>query len=795
MRGRILISSRSSTALGLIVAAAGVFGLGATGAHAQEAASNPPQAADEDRIEEIVVTANKRSENLQDVPIAITAVTGARLESIGITDTQDLASVVPGLTIQNGIGGTQAHLRGVGTTAVGPGIENSVATYVDNVYMFSMSGALVQLNSIEQVEVLKGPQGTLFGRNATGGVINIRTRDPKQEPSGQFSLGYANYNTFSGQGYLTGGLGEGVAADIAGFVSLQKDGWGKNLFTGKDVDDLDQFAVRSKWLIEPGDRDTIRVIGDYSEMEGSQFTNNHLVRGKSANYGPGNTTAIERALRPTADAPVFLAAINTFIATGGQAGLAPFAVVGEPFTFTGDFHDTSAFMDPYIQFKNGGASLQWDHDFGSVRFTSVTAYREATQDVSWSADPVPAFRSQVAYHRREKQFSQELQLGSTAGSSIQWVAGLYYLNATAGFEPITIGGTPVAPRESVQFRTKVTAESGAAFGQVTVPLWSGAHLTGGLRYTVEKRGNSGSIIANFPDVLPPFLPPEVLALAGLSLTIPVAPVDKTFRKLTWRASIDQQLTPDILAYASYNRGFKSGTFNAIPPGAAPVDPEVLDAWEIGLKTDLMDRRVRFNIAGFYYKYKNIQVTVFTPISALLDNGASAEVYGLDLDLTAKVGSHLTLFGGLGLLDHKFTSYPLAGFFTPLPASQGGGANKVVASAKGNKLPYASDVTFNVGATYTTPIGNGEADLNVNYSHQSRWFAGPDNILSQPAYGLLDATATYRFPGDNVSVGVWARNITNEDYYTFLGTSENPGGRDTGSVGSPRTYGVKLGYKF
>ena len=792
MRGQVLSSSRSSTALGLIVAA-GVVGLGAAQAQAQDAAGSPPQASDENRIEEIVVTANKRSENLQDVPIAITAVTGARLESVGITDTQDLASVVPGLNIQNGIGGTQAHLRGVGTTAVGPGIENSVATYVDNVYMFSMSGALVQLNSIEQVEVLKGPQGTLFGRNATGGVINIRMRDPKHEPSGQFSVGYGNYNTFTGQGYLTGGLGEGVAADIAGFVSLQKDGWGKNLFNGKDVEDLDQYAVRSKWLFEPGDRDKIRLIGDYSEIKGSQFTNNHLVRGRSANYGPGTTTAIERALRPTADAPAFLAAINTFAMTGGAAGLAPFAEVGEPYTFTGGFYDTASFTQPHMSLKNGGASLQWDHDFGSVRFTSITAYRKAIQDVSWSADPVPAFRSQVAYHRKEKQFSQELQLGSTAGSPVQWVAGLYYLDATAGFEPITLTGSPLNPLESLQFKTQVTAKSGAAFGQVTVPLWSGAHFTGGLRYTIEKRGNSGSITVRFLPVLPPFLPPF---LAGFSSTTTVDPLHKTFRKLTWRASFDQELTPDILAYASYNRGFKSGTFNAIPPGAPPLDPEVLDAWEIGLKTDLMDRRVRLNIAGFYYKYKNIQVTVFTPISASLDNGASAELYGLDLDLTAKVGSNLTLFAGLGLLDDKFTSYPQAGFFTPLPASQGGGSIKTIGSAKGKKLPYASDVTFNVGATYTTPIGDGSADLNVNYSYQSRWFSGPDNSLSQPGYGLLDATATYRFSGDNVSVSLWARNITNEKYYTFLGGGgENPGGRDTGSVGAPRTYGVKLGYKF
>ena len=772
MRGQFSYLLRSSTALRMVMAAS-VVGLGANQALAQESAGSPGDG----RIEEIIVVANKRAENLQDVPIAITAVTSARLESVGITNTNDLASVVPGLTMQNAQGGTQAHLRGVGTSAFGPGTENSVASYIDNVYVFSMSGALIQLGNIDQVEVLKGPQGTLFGRNATGGVINIRTRDPKQETSGQVTATYGNYDTFSVQGYLTGGITEKLSADIAGFISLQGDGWGTNLFNGKDVEKLDQYSVRSKLLFEPSDRDTFRLIGDYTELKGSQFVSGRLVRGGSTNYGPGNTLAAQRPdLAP-------------FIASGA---VAPFAVVGDPFVESGGFYDVETMTDPRFAFKSGGASLQWDHDFGAVRFTSITAYRKAVQDVSWAADPVPAFRSNVAYHRTEKQFSQELQLGSAAGSEIQWVVGAYYLDTTAGFVPITLTGTQLAPLQSLEFLTEVTGESGAVFGQATVPLWSGAHFTGGLRYTVEERGNSGSITTRFLPVLPPFLPPF---LAGTSSTTVVPELKKTFRKLTWRLAFDQQLTPDILGYASYNRGFKSGTFNAVPPGGAPAAPETLDAWEIGLKTDLLDRRVRFNVAAYYYKYKNIQVTVTTPIAATLQNGAGAEVYGVDFDLTAKVGDHLTLFGGLALLDSEFTSYPGAGFFIPQPVSAGGGIIKTVGDAAGNKLPYASEVTFNVGATYSTPIGDATADFNVNYSYQSRWYSGPDNITSQPAYGLLDASATYRFPDERVSIGVWGRNLTNEQYYTFISTSENAGGRLSGVVGAPRTYGVKVGYKF
>ena len=772
-----VIHLRSSTALGLIIAAASAFGCGTGQAQEvpQRGASGPADGA-VTQLEDIIVTANKRAENLQDVPIAITAVTGARLEAIGITSTQDIAAVVPGLTIQQSVGGTQAHIRGVGTTTLGPGTENSIATYVDNVYMFSMSGALVQLNSIDQIEVLKGPQGTLFGRNATGGVINIRTRDPKHEPSGQFSLGYGNYETFSGKGYLTGGITENLAADIAGFVSLQGKGWGKNLFNGRDANKLDQYAVRSKWMFEPGDRDKFRLVVDYSELRGNQLIAGPII-GKTSNYGPGGALAVQRPdLAP-------------YVASGA---LFPFAEVGEPYTYAGGYYDTVATRQPHLVFKSEGASLQWDHDFGSVRFASITAYREAKQDTNWPVSPLPAFRNEIEYSRKEKQFSQELQLGSSAESDIQWVVGLYYLDTKAGFYPATLTGTALAPLQSLQFVTEVTGQSGAAFGQVTAPLWEGAHLTGGLRYTVEERGQSGSITTTFLPVLPPFLPS---ILAGSSSTTVVPELQKTFRKLTWRLALDQQLTPDILAYASYNRGFKSGTFNALPPGAPPAAPEILDAFEAGLKTDLLERRVRFNISAFYYKYKNIQVTVTTPISTALQNGAGAEVYGVDMDLTARIGSHLTVFGGLAVLDHEFTAYPGAGFFVAQPASVGGGAVKVVGNAKGNKLPYASDTSFNVGATYTAPIGEGAAEFNVNYAYQTRWYAGPDNLLSQPGYGLLDASARYRLPGDRISIGVWARNIADEQYATYLAAVENPGGQESQAVGAPRTFGVNVEYEF
>ena len=746
----------------LMLAAVSLGCLAANEAAAQEA---PPQP--EAGIADIVVTANKRSENMQKVPIAITAVTSDRLTQVGITSTKDLAQVVPGLVIQTSLSGTQAHLRGVGTTALSAGTENSIATYVDGVYILSLNGALAQLNSIDQIEVLKGPQGTLFGRNATGGVISIRTKDPSHDFGGNFNLRYANYNTVSGQAYLTAGVTDKVAADIAAFVSIQGDGWGKNLFNGQDVNKLDQYAVRSKWLIEPTDKDTLRLIGDYSEIRGNYL--NSFAPFTPVNYGPGATTAAQRPdLAP-------------YVASGA---LAPFAVVGDPYTFKGGFYDIDMAQQPRYLFKTGGGSLQWDHDFDVVRLTSITAYRRAFNSVAWGNVPVPADRANASWREKESQFSQELQLTSGTGSSVKWVLGLYYLNGKAEYTDFAITGTTVAPLQSLGFRSKVTTESGAAFGQATVPLWTGANITGGLRYTIERRGVNGFTQLTFLPVA-----------GGGSLQTGLTDAHTTFKKLTWRIAFDQQLAPGILAYASYNRGFKSGLYNSIPPSADIIQPEVLDAFEAGLKTDLLDRRVRLNVAGFYYDYKNLQVTVFTPTSAVLQNGAKARIYGADVDLTAKVGDHFTLTAGGTLMKSEFLSYPNAGFFTPQPASAGGGAVGTIGSAKGNKLPYAPDFTFNVGAAYTTPVGDGTLNANVNYSYSGRWYAGPDNIASQPAYGLLDGSINYTFPGDHLQAGIWARNLTDKKYRVFIAEQGNPGGYFQGLVGAPRTYGVSLGYKF
>lgn len=772
MNIRSKLSRRAAIRRLVLAAGVCIFNAQQARAHgAPGAVSSTSSQGESQGLQEIVVTANKRTENLQDVPIAVTVVTGDALENLGIKNTVDLSRVVSGLTLRPYLGGVVTTLRGVGANTITVGSENSTAIFVDGVYLRSLTSALVQMNNIANVEVLKGPQGTLFGRNATAGVINIRTRDPGNELSGNIRIIYENYNTASGQAYFSGPLADNISADIGGFFSVQGKGWGKNLINGKDVNDLDEYSVRSKWIFTATERDTIRLIGDYSKVKGTRLAVSTIVPGSTSNYGPGNTNAGQRP------------DLASYVAGGF---LQPLAVVGDAFTFKGGFYDTlMSDPEPLYLSNNWGISLQWDHDFGGVRLTNITAYRRGTFD-SVLNQPYGAPRLVADWHDKDSSFSEELQLRPAAGASVQWVAGLYYLDSPGKRDPFNVMGTPLAPLERIVYLASVNIRSIAGFGQATIPLWTGAHLTGGLRYTIERRGLNGHTEIYFNPIFG--IPPTITGFTD---------AHRTFRKLTWRIAIDQELAPDIMGYVSYNRGFKSGLYNAIPPGgptAKPAKPEILDAYEAGLKTELLDRRLRLNFAGFYYDYKDIQVTVAQFASSTVTNGAGSYVYGADVDLTAKVGRNLMLNLGATLLRSRFTSYQGAQAFIPVPPSQGGGAVQVIVDAKGNRLPFSPNLTFNIGADYTAPLAGGDLNINLNYSFTGQQFGDAGNSQSLSQYGVLDGSIICHF-GDHLEFGVRAQNITNNRYYLVRLGGSNPGGQFTGTPGAPRTYGVMVGYRF
>jgi iron complex outermembrane receptor protein len=356
----------------------------------------PPLLAADDApamgIEEIVVTAQRRAENLQDVPIAITATSGEALERSGVTNAQEIEIVTPGLSFATVGSYAQPRIRGVGTSADAATLENPVAMYVDGVYYAHQAGSVLTLNNIEQVEVIKGPQGTLFGRNATGGLIQITTRQPTQESTGRFSVGYGNYDTFTANAYLAGGITDNLAADIAVYYRDQGEGYGVNRATGQDVQIMENLAARSKWVLTPSDDTTVTFIVDAARDDGAI----------ALAPAPGTTALGGGTLLPAQDV------------------------------------DTPA---PYKnRNEQAGASLKIEHSFSPFDLVSISAYRENDDVVYFpNATNNPATMTLVTLDDENfRQASQELQLLSNKDSSFSWTTGVYLFWSEGGWKPVGI---------------------------------------------------------------------------------------------------------------------------------------------------------------------------------------------------------------------------------------------------------------------------------------------------------------------------------------------------------------------
>lgn len=676
-------------------------------------------------LEEITVTAQRRAQPIQEVPIAVTAFTQNHLERAGITNTQELALVTPGLTFASVGGYGQPRIRGIGTGANAPSLENPVATYVDGVYYAHQIGSVFAFNNIEQIEVLKGPQGTLFGRNATGGLIQITTRKPTQEFQGEVSLGYGNYETITSNLYVSGGVAANLAADIAVHFQDQGDGYGVNLATGQEINKMRNFAARSKWVLTPSDSTEFTFIIDYGRDIGA------LVQAPA----PGTTPL------------------------GGGV------FMGQDVNIPSPLRNRN---------EHGGASLRLQHDFGGVELISTTAFRKSDGTIFFpNATSDPASLTLVSLFDKFEQYSQEFQIQSPAEDRIHWTAGAFFYYAKGGWQPVNLTGGGLFPLNSIDISDTQKTYSGSAYAQATAEIFTGTSLTAGLRFTADEKKWRGDQVFDAPFPIPSF---------GDS-------AKDNFKKVTWRLALDHKLGDDSLIYVSANRGFKSGGFNDSIVPAALYKPEVLDAYELGFKTETLNNRLRFNTAAFFYDYKNIQVSRYQGGNIVIYNGAGAEVYGLDFDVQASVTANFVITAGLSFMDSKYTSFPNADLTTPLP---GGGTNMGVGDAKGNKLSYAPDWTLNLAADYTIPTETGDVTLNATWYYNDGWYANPDNRLRQPSYHTVNASVSWTSPDEAWRVMAWAKNLFDEEYAIYLSAQANG---DSTQLAAPRTYGIDIKRKF
>lgn len=714
-----------------------------------KAAGDPPTQASGVQLEEIVVTAQKRAQNLQDVPVAVSAFTGDSLASRGITNIRELNSLTPGLQIAQGTGVALPFLRGIGSNASAVGNESSVAVYTDGLYFTRLPQGFLSLNNIERVEVLKGPQGTLFGRNSSGGVINIVTPDPSFDFQGHGSAGLGRFDTFQGNIYLTGGLSDKVAIDLSTGGTYQRKGWGRNILTGRKVGFQNDFTARSKLLFQPGETTKFVLTGYYAYSRVST----------QGNTFPGYT-------RGTYASPYILE------------------------TTLPNFYDVASGVDGRNQTSGWGVSLRATQDIGSdVTLTSITGYTHEKELQPGDVDQTARPDGNYALHMRVNQVTQEFQLNGKSGP-LTWVTGLFYYNAVSEYNPSDFTGTLFTPR--VQLFAKQKAESYAAYGQATYEILPRLSLTAGLRFTNDKVSGNGRA--------------DILDVSGnVIASFPTPPDSKTINRLTYRGAIDYKFTDNILSYFSYSRGYKSGGYNLIPFSAPPQRPETVDAFELGFKSDLFDRRLRFNMAAFYYKVADPQVQLIRTGSIVLSNAESSRVKGIEFETQAVLAEGFNARAGLTYLDAKYKRYgyidPISGACIdcapsgpPNPNPPYGAVEPLIdVVAGGNRLPMAAKLIFNIGADYTLKTSRGDFQWSVDFYHNSGYFYEPDNLLEQGAYDLLNAHFKYS-PTEDVAIRFWGKNLLDKKYISLGITQAGPPGYPF-IAGAPRTYGIAVDFKF
>lgn len=732
-----------SVATGLVVAVA-------NGAYAADTTQSVSAG-----LEEVVVTAQRRGENLQNVPIAVSAATAKDLEQRHIESTESLELLAPGLKIPNLAGTVSPTIRGVGNLDPSAANSPNVATYVDGIYYPALAGQIFNLAGVERIEVLHGPQGTLFGRNATGGAIQVVTKDPSHTPSGMLKVGYANYDTMSGSLYGTTGITDSIATAIAASYDRQDQGWGRNLTLNEEVHKEKNLAVRNKWLFDIGDNTRITLAGDYLEHDEAHVE--ALVPG----YIPvPATTAVQGTIYDT------------------QTG--------------------TDFAPAYI--RQWGASLKLEHEFDWAKFVSLSSYRTLSARSGNALSQSP--QSPVVFHSwtDDHHYTEELQLLSADTSDISWIVGAFFMDRTSSYDPFTITGTNFnrppfcfgpGCTGGITTQDESRSRSVAGYGQTTIPLasiWSAlpaeTRVTLGARYTIDRISVSGTQDSGF-----------------MLATVPPG-TDETYERSTFRVVLDHQFTPNVMAYVSFNTGFKAGLYNLGNPLQPPTAPEKLEAYEVGIKSDFLDQRLRINASAFHYDYKDVQLTVIIPAGTQLINAAAAKVDGLDLTIDALATDSLRLTATAAYLQRaKYTDFPAGPTAIPCitfvtdPANPGplcqfypGGNAQFNADLSGNRMIMTPELSFTLSANYTIAA----FELNASYRYQSKMYATLDNRYPVPDFGLLNLGVNWTSPEDKWEIGIWADNVLDEEYRARINANPYAVGSD---AGAPRTYGLDITRRF
>ena len=731
---------------------ASLLALAATPVFAQEAV-----AQDSSGETEILVTAQRREERVQDVPIAITAIGGQQIERAGIVSLENIAPRVPSFYFGSfGAARPQLYIRGIGTRSFDPGSESSVGVFADDVYLGRSSGSFGAMKDIDRIEVLRGPQGTLYGRNTIGGAINVISKAPADELTGRVEAGISNFGGYNLFGALGGPIaGESVMFRVAAWRE-ERDGYVTNTTTGNRFQGVDNTGARARLTIAPSDPLRIDLTAEFMK--------------------DGNAAAFGGFSQGTFGAP----------------GSVFFRGSGTP-TPTSDLRRGALSSDPFLdrEVKSFVGRIEYAGEAATI--TSISALRKLDiadgRDLEGSSLDI-LDQSSV---ENSKQFTQELRISSTPGGSlsadglVDWIIGGFYYNDTSNrTDSFRVGlnsavraaaGTPATDVALSDYKI----ESWAVFGQATFHLTEQLDLTVGGRYSHDQKRATQS--GTTTDAAP-------IIAADFTTTNRA-----TYKSFDPRVVLAYKISSDANVYASFSTGFKSGGFQYVPFSKVQANvlfaPEDIKAYEVGFKTEWLDRTLRLNGAAYYYDYKNLQISRIilpagstAPVS-LISNAASSTIKGLDLEVAMRPSRNFEVNIAYGYLDAKYDNYVF----------------NATTDFSGTRMVRAPEHSINVGAEWRMPVWDGgEFSLRADYALTGDFFHEPGQgnlvfgtgipLTAEDGYGLLDLRASVT--KNNWTLTTYVTNLGNNKYRRTINALGNT---VVGFAGTPRLYGAKLAYSF
>jgi iron complex outermembrane receptor protein len=711
-------------------------------------------------LEVIIVTAQKRSESLQETPIAISAFSSTMLDERGITDVESLVSAVPGMHFSQAGSNTRITLRGIGTEQTTVTGDPGVAFHVDGVYQARASASSALFYDLERVEVLRGPQGTLYGRNATGGSINLISKRPESEAGGEFELQIGNYDHKRVRGVFNVPLIEDKLLFRISGQQEKRDGFYENLTQGvDDLEDRDSLNLRTQLLYTPTDTFDALLSVNYSSDKGAG----------EANKGLG-------------DYPIstnFSKFINIY-----YAGATP-----NP----SDTREIRTNANAYRNNSGKGASLTLDWDLGSTTLQSISAWQELVVDTFSDADFSDVDIINENRFQDSSQYSQELRLSSAGEGPWEWVTGLYWLSEEsnvsywlndqgAGLSSLKHPrfGVNIFPTIDVgldnpaYFGNKSTIESDSvgAFVQTSYSITEDVKLTAGLRYSEDEKSTDVSR-KEFAGQLEDFSNQD------------------SWSKLTWKLGTDWQVTRDNMVYASVSTGFKSGGFLQ-QKDAESYDEEEILAWEFGSKNRFFEDRLQANITAYSYEYTDMQLRTIRELTSVVTNAGESEIKGIELELLARPIENLELSAALAYTDAKFVTYFDDDPLDDIPKTS-------PLDLSGNDLARSPDSSVNLLAAYTWELSSGRLRSSINYHWSDDVYFSSynrDDLDFQESYHKTDASLTYYSADDLWYITLSAQNLGDVEVASQI----NPGDPSLGGINrvewqTPRMYKLSVGYHF